>query len=148
MCTTHNVIRAIAFVPWMPTPIDVYISVDYHGPSDVSKTDKQSTMCSIHMDHIVQPPSASYTFEILDPRRRLGHVFEAFVTTREETPINRTFSVKGGGRQPFHGGVVVMQRAGSQKNLGKHIPINTMWSSDGCVPLPPGAREPHSTTYI
>ncbi|KAG8938015.1 hypothetical protein FRC00_002954 [Tulasnella sp. 408] len=129
MRTTHDVVQAIAFVPWIPTPIEVYISVDYHGPSDVSKSDTQSTTCSVHIDHIVQPPSASYTFEILDPRRRLGHLFEAFVTTREETPINHTLSIEGGGRQAFRGGVVVMQRAGTQKNLGKHIAFNTTWSS-------------------
>ncbi|KAG8942844.1 hypothetical protein FRC04_003475 [Tulasnella sp. 424] len=128
--TTHDIVQALAFVPWITMPIEVYIPLDYRGPPNSAKDSKEFKLCSVHIEHIVQPPFTSYTFEILDQRRKLPCLFEAFVSQHDEAPINRAISLEGGGRRPFRGGVVVMQRAGTLKQPGKHIPINRLWESD------------------
>lgn len=121
--TTHDVVRALAFVPWNSTPLEVYIPLDYRGPRNVTIDSSDFKLCAAHIDHIVQPPFTSYTFEILDRTGR-SHAFEVFVTAREDLPINQALSMEGEGRLPFRGGVVVIQRGGTQKKPGKHVPIN------------------------
>ncbi|KAG8915933.1 hypothetical protein FRC00_005754 [Tulasnella sp. 408] len=128
--TTHDIVRALAFVPWNPMPAEVYIPLDYRGPHGATKDNPDVKLCTPHIDHVVQPPFVSYTFEVLDQQSGRSHTFEVYVTARQDVPINQTLSVEGAGRSPFRGGVVVMQRDGSRKKLGRHIPINLIWASE------------------
>ncbi|KIO26440.1 hypothetical protein M407DRAFT_7841 [Tulasnella calospora MUT 4182] len=128
--TTYDVVRALAFVPWNPMPTEVYISLDYRGPHGATKDNPDVRLCTVHIDHVVQPPFVSYTFEVLDQRSGRSHTFEVFVTAQQDVPLNQVLSVEGAGRSPFRGGVVVMQRDGTRKKLGRHVPINMIWASE------------------